>query len=167
MSFDYEVNGLPLHILVVHAVVVFVPLAALSVVAAAAWPAARRRLGLVPAAIAAVALALVPVTTAAGEWLKARLPAAPLIEQHAALGDDLLPWSIAVFVVAALLWLFDRFRARVAGRMPAGVLRATPWVLLVLSIVAAVGSVVTVVLIGESGARAVWQGTYSPDPLPR
>jgi hypothetical protein len=167
MNFDFEVNGLPVHVLVVHAVVVFVPLAALSVLVAAAWPAARRRLGLLPAGIAAVALTLVPVTTAAGEWLKARLPPAPLIEEHAALGDDLLPWSIGVFVLAALLWLYDRFRRRMAERVPAGVVRAIPWVLLVLSVAAAVGSVVTVVLIGESGARAVWQGTYSTDPLPR
>ena len=167
MSFGFEVNGLPVHVLVVHAVVVFMPLAALSVLVAAVWPAARRRLGLFPAAIAAVALALVPVTTAAGEWLKARLPPAPLIEEHAALGDDLLPWSIAVFVLASLLWLYDRFRSSVAKRIPAGVVRAIPWVLLVLSIAAAVSSAVTVVLIGESGARAVWQGTYSDEPLPR
>jgi hypothetical protein len=40
-------------------------------------------------------------------------------------------------------------------------------VLLVLAIAAAVGAVVTVVLIGESGARAVWQGSYSPTPIPR
>jgi hypothetical protein len=167
MSFDFAVNGLPIHVLVVHAVVIFVPLAALAVLAAAAWPAARRRLGLLPAATAAIALVLVPVATAAGEWLKARLPSAPLIEQHASLGDDLLPWSIAVFVLAALLWLFDRFRARVADRLPPGVLRAIPWVLLGLSVAAAVGSLITVVLIGESGARAVWQGGYSDTPLPR
>src|SRR5215218_1417487 len=98
MDFAFAVNGLPVHVLIVHAVVIFVPLAAVSVLVAAAWPGARRRLGLLPAATAAVALALVPVATAAGEWLKARLPSAPLIEQHASLGDDLLPWSIAVFV---------------------------------------------------------------------
>ena len=166
LDFDYTVNGLPVHVLVVHAVVVFVPLAALSVLVAAAWPAARRRMGPLPAAIAAIALALVPVTTAAGEWLKARLPSAPLIEEHAALGDDLLPWSIAVFILAALLWVFDRVRGRIAER-PAAVVRAIPWVLLVLSIAAAVGSVVTVVLIGESGARAVWQGSYTDEPLSR
>jgi hypothetical protein len=167
MDFDLEVNGLPLHILVVHAVVVFVPLAAVAVLLTAAWPTARRRLGLLPAAIAAVALALVPVTTEAGEWLKARLPEAPLIEQHASLGDDLLPWSIAVFVVAAVLWLFDRFGARLTGRIPTGVLRAVPWLLLALAIGAAIGSLITVVLIGESGARAVWSGSYSDEPLPR
>ena len=167
MNFDFEVNGLPVHVLIVHAVVIFVPLAAVSLLVAAAWPAARRRLGLLPAATAAVALALVPIATEAGEWLEARLPPAPLIQQHTALGDDLLPWSIAVFVLAALLWLYDRFRSRVVGRIPPGVVRVIPWVLLVLSIAAAVGSLITVVLIGESGARAVWQGSYSETPVPR
>lgn len=167
MSFDFEVNGLPLHILVVHAVVIFVPLAAVGLLVAASWPAARRRLGLLPAATAAVALALVPLATQAGEWLEARLPSTPLIQQHTSLGDDLLPWSITVFALTALLWLVDRFRARIADRLPAGVLRAIPWVLLGLSIAAAVGSLITVVLIGDSGARAVWQGSYSDTPLPR
>ncbi len=40
-------------------------------------------------------------------------------------------------------------------------------VLLALGLAAAVGALITVVVIGESGARAVWHGTYSPDPLPR
>jgi hypothetical protein len=166
-GFDFEVDGLPLHVLLVHAVVVFVPLASLTVGLAAVWPAARRRLGLLPMLLAAVALALVPATTAAGKWLEARLPPAPLIQEHSALGDDLLPWSIAVFVVAAALWLFDRFRARLGARIPAGVVRALPWVLAVLAIAAAIGAVITVVLIGESGARAVWDGSYSDTPIPR
>jgi hypothetical protein len=165
--FDFEISGLPLHILIVHAVVVLVPAAALSVLLAAVWPAARRRLGLLPAALATVALALVPVTTAAGEWLEARLPSTPLIQQHTALGDTLLPWSIGVFVTAALLVLFDRYGRRLAERLPPWAVRALPIALAVLAVVAAVGSVVAVVLIGESGARAVWSGGYSEEPLPR
>jgi hypothetical protein len=38
------IGGLPAHILLVHAVVVLVPLAALLVVLVTAWPAARARL---------------------------------------------------------------------------------------------------------------------------
>ncbi|WP_233625292.1 hypothetical protein [Actinoplanes sp. ATCC 53533] len=38
------VNGLPAHILLVHAIVVLLPLAALLLVLTAVWPAARRRL---------------------------------------------------------------------------------------------------------------------------
>ena len=37
------VNGLPAHVLLVHAVVVLVPLTSLLLVLVAVWPAARRR----------------------------------------------------------------------------------------------------------------------------
>ncbi|MET4781446.1 hypothetical protein [Glaciihabitans sp. UYNi722] len=36
---DYEFNGLPLHVLLVHFVVIVVPLAALRTALVAAWPA--------------------------------------------------------------------------------------------------------------------------------
>ena len=42
-----EFNGLPIHILLVHAVVVLVPLAALLTMLSAVWPAARRRIGII------------------------------------------------------------------------------------------------------------------------
>ena len=38
------VNGLPAHVLLVHAIVVLLPLAALLLVLTAVWPAARSRL---------------------------------------------------------------------------------------------------------------------------
>jgi hypothetical protein len=62
-----EIHGLPAHVLLVHAVVVLIPLSALLVVLSAAWPAARRRIGVASPLLALVNLALVPVTTHAGE----------------------------------------------------------------------------------------------------
>ena len=53
---ELEFNGLPLHILIVHAVVVGIPLAALLTVLSAVWPAARRRLGIVTPIVALFAL---------------------------------------------------------------------------------------------------------------
>ena len=38
------VNGLPAHVLLVHAIVVLLPLSALLLALTALWPAARRRL---------------------------------------------------------------------------------------------------------------------------
>ena len=49
---EYEVNGLPLHVLLVHFIVVGVPLAALLTVLSALWPAARRRLGIITPLVA-------------------------------------------------------------------------------------------------------------------
>ena len=51
-----EFQGLPTHILLVHAVIVLVPIAALLTVLSAVWPAARRRLGIITPLVGLVAL---------------------------------------------------------------------------------------------------------------
>jgi hypothetical protein len=106
---NYELSGLPLHVLLVHAVIVIVPLAALCTVLSILWPAARRRLGVLTPLIAFVALALVPLTVQAGMWLFARVGVTPLIRAHARLGNTLLPWAAAVFVLAVAQWLWFRY----------------------------------------------------------
>ena len=77
-----EINGLPVHVLVVHAVVALVPLAALLTVLSAVWPAARRRLGIVTPLVALLALGAAFAAQEAGEWLQARVPSSPLIIEH-------------------------------------------------------------------------------------
>ena len=94
------IGGLPAHVLLVHAVVVLVPLTALLVLLVAFWPAARRRLWLVTAALAVVTLVLVPLTTQAGEWLERHVPTTALVRAHTELGDDMLPWAVALAAVA-------------------------------------------------------------------
>ena len=153
---DYQFNGLPIHVLLVHLTVIIVPLAALCLLLSAFWPAARRRLGFATPLVALVALVAVPFTTAAGEWLQSRVAPTPLIEKHTALGPTLLPWVIAVFIVASLLWLWY-FLAPSGPRW----LRVSIAIVIDAAVlVTAIGSVVTVVLIGESGAAAVWTGSF-------
>lgn len=183
-----EINGLPAHVLLVHVVVVMVPLAALALLLSVAWPAARRRLGVVTPLLALVALVAVPVTTHAGEWLQRRIPSSPLIAKHAALGDQLLPWVAGLFVVALAHWVWSRSAGRHAvdpGPAGAGSGTSTPGatsgggtavaertsvrterrspvvtaVFAVLALVVAVGSVWMVYRIGDSGAQAIWSGT--------
>lgn len=159
---DYEFLGLPLHVLLVHLVVIAVPATALCMVLAAAWPAARRRLGIVTPVVALVTMVAVPITTDAGEWLEARVHITPLIAAHAALGLTMLPWAVAVFIVALLQWVW--FRLGMA-RIPAKATRVTITVTLAAAVaITAVGSVVTVVQIGEAGARAVWTGNFVTGP---
>lgn len=158
----YEFAGLPLHVLLVHFVVIAVPLTALCMVLAAVWPTARRRLGAVTPILALLTLIAVPITTDAGLWLEARVHITPLIAAHAALGLTMLPWAVAVFIVALLQWAWFRFGA---PRVPSKSLRRVATVILALAVaVAAVGSVVTVVQIGEAGARAVWTGLFVETP---
>jgi hypothetical protein len=165
-----KINGLPAHVLLIHAVVVLVPLGAVMLVASAVWPAARARLGVLTPAVALVALVLVPITTHAGEWLEHHLPGAetsPQIRRHADLGHQLLPWAVGIFLMAAAVWLLGR-RFELPWRRPApdhtsprsG--RALPvWataVIAAIAIAVSVGGVVQLYRIGDSGAKAVWAG---------
>ncbi len=166
---DFEFNGLPVHVLLVHFVVIVVPLAALCTVLAAFWPAARRRLGVVTPIIALAALISVPITTEAGEWLQARVGRTDLVAAHAAIGKTLLPWAAATFLFAAIQWFWFRFvtapDAKFAARVPGTTARLVITVALaIIVVVLAVGSVITVVQIGESGARAIWTGSYTQNP---
>ena len=169
------IDGLPAHVLFVHAVVVLVPLAALALVVCAAWPSAARRLGLALPLLALVALAFVPVTTHAGEWLEGHVREGELVERHTSLGDGVLPWAIGLAVVAVGVWWLGRGRsadsqgADSAGRPAASRARlaAVPVriVAVVLALVVGAGSVVAVYRAGDSGATAAWHDKYSKSSL--
>jgi hypothetical protein len=166
MTIDWEFNGLPLHVLIVHFVVIAVPLAALCAVLTAFWPAARRRLGIVTPIVALVALVLVPLAVQAGEWLLSRLvTVSALVAAHTSLGESLLPWVIALFVVTVMQWAWYRSLAeggRLASRVPSGAARLAATITLDLVVlVSACGAVVSVALIGESGSRAVWTDLFT------
>lgn len=156
------INGLPAHPLLVHGVVVLVPLTAVLLALSVCWPAARQRLGLVVPLAAAVMLALVPLTAEAGTELRAELGGGgPLVARHAQLGAQLTYWSAGVFVSSALWWLATGQPAAAwPRRSRAGALMVSKPARMVLAAVAlgcAVGSVVMVYRIGDTGARAVWQ----------
>lgn len=156
------VGGLPAHPLLVHLVVVLVPISALLLVLAVCWPAARIRLGLAPAVIALITLIAVPVTTDAGEWLEKQIPEDHLVQAHAELGDQMLFWSIGVFVLAAAWWILHsrRFAEWQPDRLDTStspkVWQVVVIAIAALSVLVAAGSVVQVYRIGESGAKAVW-----------
>ena len=151
----FRIAGLPLHPLLVHAVVVLAPLTALVVALAAVWPAARRRLGFAPAVAALAVAGLVPLTALAGQDLADRVGRTPAIERHEALGEMLIPWTLALLVAAVAVALADRMPAR---RRTDAVARATAAILPVVAVVAAAGTIVVTVLAGDAGARAVWEG---------
>ncbi|WP_431935608.1 DUF2231 domain-containing protein [Micromonospora sp. RP3T] len=148
-----SVNGLPLHPLVVHAVVVLLPLAALGVVALAVRPAWRGRFGWLVVLVAALATAAIPLATESGENLERRVGDPG---RHAELGDQLLWFALPLLLVAvALVWL----QRRVERPADAGV-RTGPGVpgvvVAVLAVVVAAANLVQVYRVGESGAKAVW-----------
>ena len=149
-----SIFGLPAHPLIVHATVVLVPTAALSVLLSVVWPRFREWFAWGPLALGLAALAIYPLTTQSGETLEHQLGHSALIEKHSQLADGLLPWLIvlAVSAVGVVAW-------RYSGRRPLGGRVVPRWlagVTAVFAVVASIGTLVWVVLVGHSGAVAVW-----------
>lgn len=110
-------------------------------------------------------LALTPATVAAGTALADRVGPVPGLSEHAAYGDMFLPWATAMLgvAIAQRLW-FRRIDAEAEPRADAPatghrLVRSAVGVALGIAVViAAAGTLCTLVLIGHSGARAVWGG---------
>jgi hypothetical protein len=144
--------GLPAHALLNHTIVVLAPLLALLQVLCALWPAARRRLVWLNLALAVAVMVLTPLTTSAGEWLYNQAPQhPPILETHAHRAGWAIYIAIALLVVAIVQAVQHRAESRSAEPK-----RALAAIAAVLALVVGVGSTVGVVLIGDSGARAVW-----------
>jgi hypothetical protein len=179
---DFQFAGLPLHVLLVHAVVVGVPFLSALLVVLAAWPGARRVLWLPTLVGTLLLLGLTFLTIEAGKWLEARVPPTPLIQEHTAQGEDIVPWMIGLAVIAALvsaLAIVERRQRRdrtdpevaAARGFVQTVARPSParTVVVALLVIAALGvgagATWTIIRIGEAGSRAVWEGSFSEDPL--
>lgn len=160
------IDGLPAHVLFVHAVVVLVPATALLLVVCALWPTAARRMRWLVALLGVLTLASVPLTTHAGEWLEAHVGRDPLVQRHAELGDGLLPWAIGLCVMALVVWWSARPREEGVGGSSAAWRKApVRAVVAVLTVAVAIGGVVDVYRVGESGAKAAWHDGYSKTAL--
>ncbi|WP_426245086.1 DUF2231 domain-containing protein [Nocardioides sp. LHG3406-4] len=147
-----EINGLPLHPLVVHAAVVLGPLAALAALAYLV-PAWRDRMRWPMLLLALVATGAIWAAYLTGEDFldSARFeglsgPALELVEDHEELADT-LRLVVSGFGAVALLAALVHRRG--------GAVRV---LLSVLLLVAAVAVGVWTVLTGEAGAQAVWGG---------
>ncbi|WP_461021648.1 DUF2231 domain-containing protein [Thalassiella azotivora] len=137
------VAGLPVHVLVVHAVVVGVPVASLLTVAVAAVPRWRSRPAWAVAALNGVLLVVAWVATQSGEALERRVGEA-VVEEHSDLGE-VLPWFVLGLLVVSVLVPVVRHRRPLATTV------------LVLAVVAGLAATVWTVRVGDSGARAVWE----------
>lgn len=146
------VLGLPLHPLVVHAVVVLLPLAALGAVAVAARPGWNRAYAPLVALAALAGAASATVAKLAGDQLEQALflseDVRALVADHGRFGlyTVVAAWPFAALAVATALL----GRRGSAGR--SGVPRAAA----VASAVAGLVALALTVLAGHSGSTAVW-----------
>jgi len=149
--------GLPVHALVVHAVVILVPLGAVGVAAISLVPRWRPTYGPLVLAVMTVGLAMVPVATRSGNELKERINAGGVvgdqIEDHEQWGERVLWPTLALWVLAVVLVVMTRRKQ--AGR---GVT-----VVAVLAVVAAAATLGVVALTGHLGSTAVWSCTIGSD----
>ncbi len=147
------VLGLPVHALVVHAVVVLVPLAAAGLVAVAVRPAWRRPYLPVVVLLATAGLAMVPVATASGKRLEQRINAggviAKQIHDHQQMGQLVIYPTIVMWVLALALLYLDR--RRVPGRAVT--------IVAVLAVASAIAAAGQVTIAGHLGSTAVWKCT--------
>lgn len=156
------VLGLPTHALVVHAVVVLMPLAAIGGVLVAVLPRLRDRFGLLVTLVAVAAAPAVFVAAQSGRKLQDRLNAtfgqgdareAELMQAHTGIADSLLPWAI-VLAVALVALLAGGYLGRRPN--PPSWLRIGGYLASAVVVLGAILSLYWVIRIGDAGSRAAW-----------
>lgn len=145
------INGLPVHPLVVHAVVVLLPLAILGTVLIVAVPRWRHHYGPVVLGVAALATVLIPVATSSGEQLEKHVGDPG---RHAQLGDQLIWFTLPMLVVLAVFVWLERRRGPQDQGAPAR--PAMVQGVAALAVLAALAAGYQTVRVGDSGARAAW-----------
>jgi predicted membrane protein DUF2231 len=159
-----EIMGLPMHPLVVHAAVVFIPLLAVAAVVYTLVPRVRARIGWAAALLAIAGPAGAFVARESGQQLRERLVAANYgqeildkVSDHEGYGDLTFWFSLGLGAGTLLLVLVTN--GLTSGRGTAGgVPLWLTWVLGAAVIVLAGVTGVYVFLTGDSGADAVWSG---------
>jgi hypothetical protein len=158
------VAGVPAHPLLVHAVVVLLPLAALGAVAVAVRPAWSRPYGPLVAAAALGGAVSATLARTTGLQLESAIGVtpefAPVVDAHEQLGTWVLwvSWPFAALAVATVVLALRTTRAEGGGGGTATATRTTTRLLGAVTAAVGVAVVVLVVLAGHSGAAAVWGG---------
>jgi len=153
-----QINGLPVHVLVLHAAVVFVPLLALGAIVYALVGPWRPKIGWAVLLLGIVAPICTFVAKESGEKLYDRL--APhmsaagkkLLDEHLHFGTNTFFWTLGLGVVSIVMVVLTR---REKNSTP----KAVQWVLSAAMVVLALIAGYYVYRTGDSGAKAVW-GTY-------
>ena len=141
------IDGLPVHVLVVHVAVVLIPLAALGAILIAIRPRAMRLFGVVTVLGAGIGTVASFVARSSGESLSSRVG---FPEPHVNYGETFPIAALAFLIVLTIFWLFAR-------GVPLN--RNRPVWLKVFGgvvILAAIGISYFTFLVGHSGAQATW-----------
>jgi MFS family permease len=151
-----EPNGVPIHPLVVHAVVVLGPLAALAGLVYAFVPGWRWLLRWPVVVLALVTAVTAFIAVQSGEaLLDLRPELEPLVEEHEERGELLRNVALGYALVSLLAaWALGGTSALASGKGARQTRLGVP--VTVLLAVGAVALGVCLFLAGDSGSRAVW-----------
>jgi hypothetical protein len=157
--FDY-IFGLPMHALVIHAVVVLVPLSALCAIAYVVRPAWRRVLRWPTAVGAVISGVSAYVAAESGEALQRRVLQVrasttdlELLSNHTEWGDRAkLVCLLFMVLTLVALWFVKPPTEELHRSHGLDVVLGT------LVVLAALAAIITVVLAGHAGSQVVWSG---------
>ena len=141
------IDGLPVHVLVVHAVVVLIPLAAIGAIMMALRPRWVRVIGVATIAGAGVGAVAAFVSKISGESLASRVG---VPNPHAEYGENYPLFVLAYLVLITVFWLYVRGvplnRSRPLWLKGFGV----------VVILASIGIAYFSFITGHSGSEATW-----------
>lgn len=139
------ITGLPVHVLITHAVVIVLPLAVLSLILVIAIPRLRQHYRYPAVGLAILGAITAIIAERSGEALEARVGSAG---QHSEWGGMLPPVAVALGALS-VIWLIVARMESSRGKVLAAVIGG---VVVVVGIIA----VVITVLAGHSGAEETW-----------
>jgi hypothetical protein len=158
-------GNLPLHVLVIHAAVVVLPVGALTGIAFALVPKWRWLLRW-PVLLLGVGSALLAfVAMESGNAFVAAIPQlAQLVKVHQARGTLLFWFSLAFMVMTILAFLWLAGPSALASGKGAKATKSRPLELVLSAAVVVMGVLVIwqTVRTGDAGAKAVWDGQLPP-----
>ena len=143
--------GLPLHPLIDHVVVIFLPGFSLALIALYIFEGLRDKYSVIVQIGLGIAFVSSFIAKESGEALSLRV-GTPI--KHANLGEKLVPLALALFV-ASLIWFY-------LLRNPKKINNNISKIIGLVAVLLAVGSLGMTYLVGHSGAEATWKERIAP-----
>ena len=154
-----QISGLPVHVLVIHAAVVFVPLLALGAIVYALVPRWRGRIGWAVISLAIISPIVTFVSKESGEKLYDRMIANGMSGKGKEMLDDHMGFGNRTFLFTLALGIVTLVMALLTVRQSSTTPKIVQIILAVIMVVLAVIAGYYVYRTGDSGAHVVW-GSY-------
>lgn len=142
--------GLPLHPLIDHVVVIFLPVFSMALIASFFFTNIRKKYGFLIQAGLGIAAVSAFIAKQSGEALSMRI-GTPI--KHAELGENLVLIAFGLFV-SSLVWFYLQKNSNSVLTKISGV----------VSVLLAIAALVFTVLVGHSGAKATWDEKINSKP---